>query len=70
MELTVGGPPPGSQSFSTHWSMLSPPAEVAEKAKFRPRPSWTMRSVPANATPRASMSGPCTSFSTSSWGMK
>ena len=32
MELIVGGPPPGSQSFSTHWSMLSPPAEVAEKA--------------------------------------
>src|SRR2546425_6630909 len=32
MELTVGVPPPGSQSWSTHWSTLSPPAEVAEKA--------------------------------------
>ena len=32
MELTVGAPPPGSQSFSTHWSTLSAPAEVAEKA--------------------------------------
>src|SRR5581483_9278706 len=32
IELVVGGPPPGSQSFNTHWSTLSAPAEVAENA--------------------------------------
>jgi len=32
IELVDGAPPPGSQSWRTHWSTLSAPAEVAEKA--------------------------------------
>jgi hypothetical protein len=41
MELVVGAPPPGSQSFSTNWSTLSAPADVADQAYVPPRPSCT-----------------------------
>ena len=41
IELVVGVPPPGSQSFSTNWSTLSALAEVADQAYDGPRPSCT-----------------------------